>query len=290
MPTKPKPAPRSKPITVAAIISDLHCGCQYGLCPPRVTLDGGGIYRHSEWQALVWTWWLHYWRVWLPRVLREAGTPRWALVINGDSIDGRHHGSTTQVSQNLADQHKIAIESMKYAFDKIHPAAIYVIRGTEVHVGQSGEMEEQLAHDLGARPTSTGQYARQALWLQVGSGLAHILHHIGTCGSQSYEGTALSKEYTESCTESARWGYPAPDWVVRSHRHRNYECRLPSRNGRATVLVTPAWQLKTPFAYRIAGARQSESQIGGCAIIAGSDEFYTRSYVQSLPREKPEVA
>lgn len=290
MSTRQRAPAKPAPVTVAATISDLHCGCQYGLCPPRVTLDGGGLYRHSHWQALVWKWWLHYWRTWLPAVLRDAGNPRWALVINGDSLDGRHHGSTTQVSQNLADQHKIAVEAMKYAFDKIHPTALYVVRGTEAHVGQSGEQEEQLARDLGAKPNSTGQYARQVLWLQVGSGLAHFLHHIGTCGSQAYEGTALSKEYTEACTEAARWGYPAPDWVVRSHRHRNYECRVPSRAGRGTVLVTPGWQLKTPFAYRIAGARQSEPQVGGCCIIAGSDEFYSRSYVQSLPREAPEVS
>ena len=33
------------------VISDLHCGCRLGLCPPKVSLDDGAIYQHTPIQA-----------------------------------------------------------------------------------------------------------------------------------------------------------------------------------------------------------------------------------------------
>ena len=65
-------------------------------------------------------------------------------------------------------------------------------------------------------------------------------------------------------TEAGRWGNKPPDVVVRSHRHRCIETRIPNAKGYATSFVTAGWQLKTPFAYRIADGRQALPQIGGC--------------------------
>jgi hypothetical protein len=72
--------------------------------------------------------------------------------------------------------------------------------------------------------------------------------------------------------------------VGNSHRHRNAEVRIQTYKGFATVCTTAAWQLKTPFAYRIAGARQSLPQIGGTLVRAGDEDCYTRHFVKSLSR------
>jgi len=29
------------------VVSDLHCGCRLGLCPPRIHMDGGGTYEQG---------------------------------------------------------------------------------------------------------------------------------------------------------------------------------------------------------------------------------------------------
>ena len=87
------------------VISDLHCGCQLGLCPPKVRLDNGGIHLSSEMQRKVWTRWLEWWDVWVPIYTKDEP---WDLVVNGDCLDGVHHGSVTQISQNLSIQAEIA--------------------------------------------------------------------------------------------------------------------------------------------------------------------------------------
>lgn len=269
----------------AVIISDLHCGCQFGLFPDHpVTIDGGGQYEGSPLQKKVWAWWRLFWDEWVPEVTR--GEP-YALVINGDTLDGRHHKSTTQISQNLNDQANIARDILEPVVERVGRGNLYMTRGTEAHVGPSGEDEEKLGESLGAVPDDTGNHARYELWLRLGGpdgALAHILHHIGTSGSTAYETTALAREYAVSCEEAGRWGLPAPDFVVRSHRHRQNEARFPSARGYGISCTTPGWQLKTPFVWRLQGARNSLPQFGGILIRQGDEEHYSRAFVRNVSR------
>jgi hypothetical protein len=271
-----------RPVNNLIVVSDLHCGCQLGLCPPEVTLDEGGTHHHSRLQAVVWGWWQEFWRAWVPDVCR--GEP-YAVAINGDTLDGVHHGATTQISHNLADQAKIA-EAVLRPVVKACGGRFYMIRGTEAHVGPSGAQEEELARHLGAIRDEDGRSARYELWVAVGGGLVHLAHHIGTTGSMAYETTALCKEYSEACAEAGRWGLRAPDVVVRSHRHRHAETRVPQADGYGICCVTPGWQLRTPFAFRMPGGRQATPQVGGTLVRCGDEDVFTRHRVWNIERTK----
>ncbi|MCP4645811.1 MAG: hypothetical protein GY851_35525 [bacterium] len=270
-------------INNAVIISDIHCGCKLGLCTPIVNLDEGGSYHASALQLKLLSWWQEFWSVWVPEATH--GEP-YAVVVNGDSTDGVHHKSVTQISNNLTDQKRIAADLLRPIVASA--AAFYMIRGTEAHVGASGQNEEALAQELGAIPNESGQYARYELWLRIGRGLAHIMHHIGTTGRTHYESSALMGEYGESCADAGRWGREAPDVVVRSHRHRNCEIRVPTKDGYGICCTTPGWQLRTPFAYRIPGGRITTPQMGGTVIRCGDNDVFTRHKVWSIERSKVE--
>jgi len=266
-------------------VSDIHSGCRLSLCPPQgVRLDHGGTYMPSAIQQKMWAFWRHCWDEWLPEVLDGLPT---TIIFNGDAIDGRHHGSTTQWSQNLEDQKNCAYEILKPEIDR-HGGDYYHIRGTEAHVGQSGENEESLARMLEAKRNQHHEYARFELFLQMGKGdgsvLVHAMHHIGTTGSMAYESTAVMKELVESFAEAGRFGVRPPDVVVRSHRHRNIEIRIPTSNQKGISLVTPAWQLKNSFVYKIAGGRLSTPQLGLCVLCKRGRTFYTESHVHSVDR------
>jgi hypothetical protein len=127
------------------------------------------------------------------------------------------------------------------------------------------------------------------LWVRVGKGLIHCLHHIGTTGSTHYESTAILKELAESYTEAGRWRNQPPDVVVRSHRHRHIEVRIPTSLGYGIAFCTAGWQLNTPFAYRIPGARITTPQIGGSLIRQGDSDLYTRHRIWSVDRSKEVV-
>lgn len=273
----------AKPINNIVCVSDLHCGCQVGLCPPSVDLDDGGVYYQNRIQHQTWQWWKEFQR-WVTKTTH--GEP-FTLVVNGDALDGRHHGSVTQISQNLATQRKIAYQVLQPLVQK--SAAYYHIRGTEAHVGQSGEQEEMLARELGAIPDQDGRYARWELWIECGKrnrALCHFSHHIGTTGSMHYESTAVLKELSEAYAEAGRWGNRPPDCVVRSHRHRCIVVEVPTEKQRGISATTPGWQGKTPFVYRIPGGRQSMPQCGGILIREAPDGvWFLTSWVRSPKRE-----
>lgn len=269
------------------VISDTHCGCRLGLCPPTpIALDDGGTYHASKFQRKVWLLWREFFDEWVPQVTR--GEP-YDLVHNGDAIEGCHHRATTPISHNYEDQVRIAEIALRPEVEKCRAlgGTYYHVRGTEAHVGQSGIYEEQLARRLGAKPNDEGQYARWDLWKRVGGvggPLVHLLHHIGTTGSAAHEASAVNAELTAEYVEAARWNREPPDFIVRSHRHRSIAVDLNSAKGYAAAIVTPAWQLKTPFVWRVPGARVSEPQLGGVMIRRGDEEFYYRRKVWSLDR------
>lgn len=265
------------------VVSDLHCGCRLGLCPSDlVSLDDGGTYESSKEQKKVWACWEEFWYKWVPQATHNEP---YAVCINGDAIDGVHHGATTQISHNLMDQGRIAAAILR-PIKELCEGRLYVIRGTEAHVGQSGCEEERLAESLGAIPDAEGRYARYELWARVGKGLTHISHHISTTGTSAYESTAVTKELAESYCEAGRNRLEPPDVVVRSHRHRHIEVRVPTKLGYGISFTTPGWQLKTPFSYRIPGGRVTTAQVGGSLIRQGDIDLYTRHKVWSASRSQ----
>ena len=282
---------RTVPVRSLVVISDTHAGCRMALClPGPIPLDGGGTYQASEFQTKMWAWWEEFWGEWVPTVTR--GEP-FDVVHNGDAIEGVHHRSTTQISHNLEDQQRIAEAVLLPVVQQCKDSGgtYYHIRGTEAHVGQTGEFEERLARTIGAKPNREGQYARFDLWKRVGGPngpLVHLLHHIGTTASAAHESSAVNAELTAEYVEAARWGREPPDFIVRSHRHRSIAVDMNSARGYAAAIVTPAWQGKTPFAFKIPGARLSEPQVGGIVIRNGDEEFFYRRWVKSFDRSPEE--
>jgi hypothetical protein len=276
----------SSDIDNVVLFGDTHCGCQLALYPPEgVVLDHGGSYTASAFQRKLWAVWEEFW-AWIDEAV--DGAP-FAAVHLGDALDGVHHNSTSQITHNLTDQARIArvVLGPVVAHCK---GRYYHLRGTEAHVGDSGQQEERLASELGAIPTGSGQYARFELWKRVGPRLIHCLHHIGVTGSQAYESTAPHKELVEAYAEAGRWHLPAPDLIVRGHRHRLIETGIPTANGEGRSIVVPGWQGKTPYTYRIPGARQAQPQFGGVLVRWSEqhEELFVRSWVRSLTRPDPE--
>jgi len=283
---------KRKPVRTLVVVSDTHCGCRLGLFNPtdKVRLDDGGFYQASEFQEKTWALWREFWDEWVPLVTR--GEP-YDICHNGDVIEGVHHHATTTVSNNINDQKRIAVAAIlpEVLRCKKLGGTYYHIRGTAAHVGQSSIFEDEVAQALGAKPNEQGQYARYDLWKRVGNArgpLVHLLHHIGTTSSAAHESSALNAEISSEFFEAGRWDREPPDYVVRSHRHRSIAVDLDSAKGYAAGIVTPAWQGKTPFAWRVPGARISEPQMGGIMIRQGDEEHYYRRKVWSFERSPAE--
>lgn len=270
------------------VIGDTHSGCRMALVPRGgVTLDGGGRYMPSPFQLKLHDMWDEFFE-WVDE--KTEGEP-WDLIHTGDAIDGVHHGSTTQISHNMEDQRDIAIAVLAPVVARCRKSGgrYYHIRGTEAHVGQSGCDEEAVAKHLEAVPNAEGQCSRFEMWMDLQGSLIHFMHHIGTVSSNAYEATPVNKELMEMYTEAARWGQRPPDMICRAHRHRMLQIQVPTAQGRGWAVVGPAWQGKTPFAFKVAGARVSTPQFGGYIITKEHGFLYTLEKTWTISRSKVEV-
>ena len=149
--------------------------------------------------------------MWVPQ--QTKGKP-FAVVHNGDVIEGVHHNATTQISHNIEDQSNLAVKVLTPIVKKCG-GRYYSIRGTPSHVGQSSVEEERVAKRLGAIPNKDGQHSRYDLWKRVGKHLVHFLHHVGTTSSSAHESSAVNAELSAEFYEACRWGKEKPSIIVR---------------------------------------------------------------------------
>jgi hypothetical protein len=273
---------RKRPI-VLAVTSDIHAGSTLAPCPPEgVRLDDGGQYIPSKVQLWQWDCWEDYWAKVAAQVKRLKAD-LW-VAFNGDAVEGDHHGTSQIISRNLEAQTYVAERVFSVPLG-LEPVRTFVVRGTEAHVGPSGNREEALARTIKAEKDKEAKtWSWWRLRLKAHNTLLDFQHHGRTGGRPWTRGSAVGILAVEIFYEHTSNGYRHPDLAIRSHRHRwddSYKV-CPTR-----LIQTAAWQLKTGHAHKV--VPESIADLGGHVIIVEPDaqpnaaEVMDYFYKPSLP-------
>ena len=271
-----------KPIVVV-FVSDLHVGSTIGLSPPLVSLDDGGTYRTGKEQRWLWRNWLEF----CTKAVDQAETWMADLitVFNGDMTEGTHHGSHQLIgSGNKTTQMKMAYEVIRPLVD--YSAQVFVVRGTEAHVGRSASLEEKIADDL----TNIERHSKEkASWwhlpLMVNGTLFDIAHH-GKLGRLTWTKTnPLGGIATGVVMNYNETGDRAPDVVIRSHLHQYADTN--NNFYKIRVIAMPGWQFATAFVHRIAPG--SVADIGGLIFTCWPNGEYDLEVVRFPPKRRRPV-
>lgn len=251
--------------TTIVVVSDLHCGSTLGLCPPIVTLDNGSEYHHSKSQAWMWERWVERFK---PAVAKAKRGGASYLILNGDLVDGNHHGTTQILSGNPCAQAQAALESIA-VLTALKFDHIFVIRGTGAHSGPSGASEEGIGEVVGAeRDPDTHTSSWWVLRLEI-DGVRFDFRHHGRAGQRPWTEASIAAYLAHQIwMEHARRGLRHPDVAVRSHVHKFSDSHdaAPTR-----AIVTPSWQIKTEFAHKV--ATESIADIGGLIFTVKDGVF-----------------
>ena len=120
------------------------------------------------------------------------------LVLNGDIVEKDNKRRTHQIiTRNDATLLRIAVSTLKPALEWAD--AIYVVRGTEAHVGKSAEMEEALAYDIGAE--KDGELHSHWHLRAVAGGVRMDIAHHATMGGMPWTERNAAKIGRASCRE-----------------------------------------------------------------------------------------
>lgn len=257
---------------VIACVSDLHCGGTTALCPPSIALDDGGSYAASKAQQWLWQSWLTFWtRV---QIVQAEHKAHLYAVFNGDLVEGQHHGTTQILSGNPNAQAAVVNAAMAVPLD-LAPARIFVVRGTEAHVGASASAEERIADGLrrDKRPVMGDPETDTASWwhlrMDVHKTRIDVAHHGRTGMREHTRGGAAILHAHDIYLAHAKSGDRAPDLCLRAHYHRfndSYDA-CPTR-----VVTSGAWQLQTGFVHKV--APDTLADIGGIIVVV-TDKGYT---------------
>lgn len=224
--------------TLLIIVSDLHCGSTVGLCPPDYPLLDDGAWQLNKVQRWIWD----HWTKWIHWVEDYTKDRPYVLLVNGDAIEGVHHGTKEVVHADPGIHVSIAVDCLRPL--SRGASRTYVVRGTGAHVGHSSE--HAIGRAIGAQEVD-GVYSRHHWVFRVGPTVVSAKHHIGTVTRRSLRGTQLSVNLEEERAECAAAGHPMPDLLVRSHRH----CYGHYQTEDAQIIVTPAWQALTSFGWKV---------------------------------------
>lgn len=271
----------SKP-TVLAVVSDLHTNSTVGLVPPTVDLDDGGQYKASKDQRWLWRNWRHFWAT-AAATAKEHGA-NLIGVVNGDSLDGDHHGTPQIITRNPNDQLLIAAAALQPMLDVVD--AWIMVRGTEAHVGKSSAFEEHLAADCGALEMGdNGRRSVDYLVLDVNGVRFEIKHHPESGDMRPWTrgngATRIAEIVTRAYMAS---GDRPPHVAIRSHRHVFSDSARHTRP--VYVVCLPSWQFPTNYVHRLGLGGTTVPTFGGALFVCrdGNYEMTPHLYTPARPR------
>jgi hypothetical protein len=215
------------------LISDLHCGCRFGLTPPAWQYhDRDGYHaKVGRFQKEFWTWFSSS----IDVVKKEH--PVDILIANGDCIDGKgeRSGGTELLESDRNEQIKIS----KVCIDYVGAKQKIIVNGTPYHVGKEDDFEATLAALLDA------QYANH-LHVDIEGVKFDIRHKVNSSVIPHGRYTAPRREAVWSAMWGERGLSEKANFIIRSHVHY-YTL---SEDAATTVVTTPCLQGWTKYGSR----------------------------------------
>lgn len=244
--------------TLLVVAGDLHVNGTVALSPDKYTLDDGQMFYPSKPQKWINRKWAEFWQH--AEQVKEQHGAEIVTLITGEAADINKHPSSQYVTNHSGDAVGMAVKVLEPA--KRLSDRIYVVRGSEAHVGLSGGLDEAVARAIGAVPDANGRYSRFAFRGVIGGLKVDAQHHPGTSYGRPWTRGADANRLAQIVIDQyVRGKQLPPDLVIRGHTHRPSD----SYDNHVTRAITlPSWKLTDSYGYRLGG---NPLPIGGLQLL-----------------------
>ena len=266
-------------VTCYVSVGDTHYGCKLGLMPPVAKLDFDVEMKQSPLQAIVYRWWREFHDEFVPWATQ--GNP-YVLCHGGDIVDGVHHRSTSQATQDMEAQESIAAHDMMPMVAKA--AAYFQLAGTPAHDGESWVSARRIAGMLGAcKVEGSDSHLHPELRLMIGDAMIQDTHHVSATGMHKAMPAGVTADAMEQFITAAKSGDDCPQVFLRHHCHHHSRAGgfLRDPNVHWHGVTVPGWQLKGPYPWKV-GARNHLPHFGGVVVRWVTNPF-SAGHVEILP-------
>ena len=234
------------------IISDLHCGHEFGLTPPdwwsREDTDVRHLAKAGKFQRALW-------KFYADAIAHLQ--PIDLLIVNGDAIEGKSERSGG-IELITADRNE-QVQMAKAAIDLVKAKKVRILYGTRYHTGKEEDFEAQLANIIIGDVEVEGH-----CFLDINGCHVDIKHKV--TGSTIPHGrmTAIARARMWNVIWSSEHErQPKADVLVRSHVHYFQYCGGESWLG----VITPGLCYNSHF-----GVRECEGLVDVGVVYFDFDE------------------
>lgn len=244
-----------------AVLSDLHAGGSTAIFPDHQMQLTVGNREPGYAQKIIRGQWLEVGE----NIRKRRQKRRLIIVMNGDMVDGDHHGSVESFSTQQADQVAIANELIDEFLGMVQynpnkGDKLYFTKGTEAHSGHQSQAEEQIAENFDAIPfipATTDIPARRLHYqvkLRINGVRFNIQHEGATIGNRPWTADNGLYYLLKSKWLSHMMGEHAlADWYIYSHRHQYMQATYePNPAIKINARITPSWQFRTSYGEKFA--------------------------------------
>lgn len=211
------------------MISDLHCGHQFGLAHPE---DCVNDVQRKAWDFV------------------EEGLRKYApydvVLTNGDAIDGNAHrnGGIELITTDRLQQCDMATKILrKIAYIGKNCPEYYFTRGTPYHTGQEEDFENVIAQAFAIEGKAS---IGETMLINIEDVVFNLKHKIGGGVLPHTKASPLLRDVLMAIIKENIEGKVRADVFVRSHVHSHIFVEAMRR----TALITPALEINSAYGQR----------------------------------------
>jgi len=268
-----------------AVVADTHINSTVGLCPAAVALEKG-THRATKAQRVVFAAWREFWQERVYAKAKAIGAKVY-VVFNGDLNDKNVHDRRggNLVTTIDADIVKMTVQALELMLEG-KPDHIFIVRGTEAHVGKNASLEEEVAKDISAEPDEVaGTHSWWWLKMEAGGVMFDVAHHPETKGLKPHtEDSGIARCAREIRAKYLDRGEKPPDVAIRAHIHKYL---VSGKRLRPQAFSCPPWQLTGSYPRRLGAT--AFRRVGGLVFICQDGEYTMEPHLWRPPllRRKP---
>jgi hypothetical protein len=247
---------------VVGIVSDMHVGSKYALCPPVVDTSSGGEYKASPLQLEIYEFWEQLARKWRNKFD--------CLVLNGEPIDGP--GKNGSRGQDCWDTDvKSQMRAANQCLDMFGKPTRYMTMGSAYHTTVEGQsIDEFFGEKYGfIKNRKKGCYAPKKLTLNV-DGIIFEFSHVAPYTRVWPYLAPSGNELKNLLAHAAAKKRERPDIVVRSHVHYAFDYRI---GDSIHLIQTPSWKLYDSYILNKSPAGYIDPHIGMYVVKIENGEY-----------------